>query len=570
MSTRGLFTVVDFERGRVAALQGVVSVGGVEVRRVVVADAPEGVAVEDGTRCGEWIAGVLREAGFAKSKVVLSVPRAEVVLKRLSLPVSEETDEGDLAGAVALQMSRQLAVSAEGASIDYVPMKSGLATPDSSGHPSLSVMAAAIPGDRAAWFMALGAGIGWPVRRIGMRGAGTAAMLTESSIRQGAGVLGVTLGRATAEFVVVEDGAMTFARSVDVALPHKAEERDSFAERLSVEAKRTWASHRAASPGLDLGGVTVLGAGETARFAGESCGKQLEASWSLTGLPSRVTCEATISPDELTAVAPLAGLLYEWVLGAPTLDFASPRRAPDKNAKLRKMALLGVLGMIVFGGGGVVLSSQRLAQLESEVTQAQSDAASKAKDYDAFLLQHARLSHIETWRASGVQWLPHINAISERFPPTSQSILSDLTGHLKAVAEYVPGGTRYPDGKWQPVREASLTIEGTMKSRAVATGLRETLVQSELYRVESKGADVADKFGFELSTSMALPEKPPAKASEKPKDTRAGGKAPATPPANPSTAPATKANAAPSPDPAAAQPATDQKPSEAPKTGGGS
>lgn len=570
MSTRGLFTVVDFERGRVAALQGAVSVGGVEIRRVLVADAPEGVSTEDGERCGKWIAGVLRDAGFAKSKVVLSVPRADVVLKRLSLPVSEETDEGDLAGAVALQMSRQLAVSAEGASIDYVPMKSGLATPDSSGHPSLSVMAAAIPGDRAAWFMALGSGIGWPVRRIGMRGAGTAAMLTESSIRQGAGVLGVTLGRATAEFVVVEDGAMTFARSVDVALPHATDERESFAERLSVEAKRTWASHRAASPGLDLGGVTVLGAGETARLAGESCGKQLEASWSLTGLPSRVTCEATISPDELTAVAPLAGLLYEWVLGAPTLDFASPRKAPDKNAKVRKAALLGVFGLIVFGGGGVVLSNQRLAELESDVTQAQSDAASKAKDYDAFLLQHARLSHIETWRASGVQWLPHINAISERFPPTSQSILNDLTGQLKAAAEYVPSGSRYPDGKWQPVREASLSIEGTMKSRAVATGLRETLVQSELYRVESKGADVADKFGFELSTSMALPEKPPAKASEKTKDAKGGGKAPPPAPANPGTAPANKANAAPPPEPAAAQPAADQKPSDAPKAGGGS
>ncbi|MBL8761071.1 MAG: hypothetical protein JNL50_07175, partial [Phycisphaerae bacterium] len=73
MSTRGLFTVVDFERGRVAALQGVVSIGGVEVRRVAVAEAPEGVSIEDGARCGQWIAGVLREAGFAKSKLVLSV-----------------------------------------------------------------------------------------------------------------------------------------------------------------------------------------------------------------------------------------------------------------------------------------------------------------------------------------------------------------------------------------------------------------------------------------------------------------------------------------------------------------
>lgn len=568
MSTRGLFTVVDFERGRVAALQGVVSVGGVEIRRVAVADAPEGVSIEDGASCGRWIAGVLREAGFAKSKVVLSVPRADVVLKRLSLPVSEETDEGDLAGAVALQMSRQLAVSAEGASIDYVPMKSGLATPDSSGHPSLSVMAAAIPGDRAAWFRALGEGLGWPVRRIGIRGAGTAAMLTEASIRQGAGVLGVTLGRATAEFVVVEDGAMTFARSVDVALPHGAEERESFAERLSVEAKRTWASHRAGSPGLDLGGVTVLGAGETARLAGESCGKQLEASWSLTGLPSRVTCGATISPEELTAIAPLAGLLYEWVLGAPTLDFAAPRKAPDKNARVRKAALLSVLGMIVFGGGGVVLSNQRLAELESEVTQAQGDAAGKAKDYEAFLVQHARLSHIETWRESGVQWLPHVNAISERFPPTNQSILNDLAGHLKASAEYVPSGTRYPDGKWLPVRDAAISIEGTMKSRAVATGLRETLVQSELYRVESKGADVADRFGFELSTPMALPEKPPAKAGDragdKSKETKPGVKALATPAANPAP-PANKANAAPPPEPA-----PEQKPTETTKAGGGS
>lgn len=518
MSTRGLLTVIDFERGRVAALQGVVSVGGVEIRRVVVAEAPEGVAIEDGSRCGQWIAGILREAGFSKSRVVLSVPRADVVLKRLALPVSEETDEGDLAGAVALQMGRQLAVSAEGASIDYVPLKSGLATPDSSGHPSLSVMAAAIPGDRAAWFRALGAGLGWPLRRIGMRAAGTAAMLTESSLRQGAGVLGVTLGRATAEFVVVEDGAMTFARSVDVALPKGDDERESFADRLGVEAKRTWASHRAASPGLDLGGVTVLGAGETARLAGERCGKQLEASWSLTGLPSRITCEATIPPEDLTALAPLAGLLYEWVLGGPMLDFASPRRPPDRNAAIRKAVLLGVLGLIVFGGGGVVVSNQRLEGLQRELKAAQDDLAKRSRSYDEFLVQHARLSHIEAWRDSGVQWLPHIGAISERFPPTNEAILNELTGHLKGAAEYVPGGGRYLDGKWRASREASLSIAGTMKSRAVATGLRETLVQSELYRVESKGADVADRFDFELITSLALPVKP--KPPEAPKESK--------------------------------------------------
>lgn len=523
MSSRGLFTVIDFERGRVAALQGVVSAGGVDIRRVVVADAPAGVATEDGGRCGQWIRGVLREAGFTKSKIVLSVPRADVVLKRLALPVSEETDEGDLAGAVALQMSRQLAVSAEGASVDFVPMKSGMTTPDASGQPSLSVMAAAIPGDQAAWFRALTSGIGWPLKRIGMRSAGAVALLAESSIRQGTGVLGVLLGRSTTEFVVVEDGAMTFARSVDVGLPKSDEEREGFADRLSVEAKRTWASHRAGSPGLDLGGVTVLGAGETARLAGDRCGKQLDASWTLTGLPPRITCGATISHDELAAIAPLAGLLYEWVLGAPLLDFASPRRAPDKNAALRKVVLVGVLAVIVLGGGGVVLAKQRLAELEHEVTLAQGVTASKAKEYDAFLVQHARLSHMETWRASGVEWLRHVGALSERFPSTSEARLNKLVGHLKASVDYAPSGQRYPEGKWQPVREGELSIQGSVKSRAVATGFRDVLVESELYRVESKGADVADKFDFDLTTSLAVPEKPKA-AEPKP-----GGKAPAAP-----------------------------------------
>ena len=93
------------------------------------------------------------------------------------------------------------------------------------------------------------------------------------------------------------------------------------------------------------------------------------------------------------------------------------------------------------------------------------------------------------------------------------------------------------------------------------------MVQSELYRVESKGADVADKFDFELNTSLALPEKPPAKASDKTKDgSKPGVKAgvPQTP------APANKANAAPPPDTATEHPAEEQRPTETPVAGGGS
>ena len=84
--------------------------------------------------------------------------------------------------------------------------------------------------------------------------------------------------------------------------------------------------------------------------------------------------------------------------------------------------------------------------------------------------------------------------------------------------------------------------------------------------MESKGADVADKFDFELNTSMALPEKSPAKAGEKAKDAKTGGKASATPTANPTPPPANKANAAPPPE----RPTSENTSADAPEAGGDS
>ncbi len=78
--------------------------------------------------------------------------------------------------------------------------------------------------------------------------------------------------------------------------------------------------------------------------------------------------------------------------------------------------------------------------------------------------------------------------------------------------------------------------------------LRDRLVSSPIYQVETKGADLADRFAMELSTQYATPEdvtKTPAKTSEpkaKPAPTKgADPKAPdaksAKPPAKSKEAP---------------------------------
>jgi len=192
---------IDLDGDRLTAVAASVGKSAVTVESWLAVARPDGLDTRDADATGAWIKSEFAKAGWTKGRLVIAVPRGDVILKRLPIPSAGVASDDDLAGAVRLQMLRQLTVSLEGTAIDY-----STSAPPGPGGGDLVVMAAALPGDRFAWLKGVARGIGMGIACMGLRSAGIAALLADASQRRSGPILGISPGWGSTEFVVVEEG----------------------------------------------------------------------------------------------------------------------------------------------------------------------------------------------------------------------------------------------------------------------------------------------------------------------------------------------------------------------------
>jgi hypothetical protein len=547
MARKQLITVLDLDADRLTALSAEISGGRVALRSWLTAVAPEQIPQDKPDALGPWIEQQLDAAGIARGHLVLSMGRSDVVLKRLGFPAGTGGLASDeLSGMVRLQMARQLTMPVDSAAIDYIPL-GDTQTPGPDGQ--VAVMAAAMPGERLDWCRTLAKSVGFKLARVSLRAFGAAALVRAISQRHERPVIAVALGFRTTEFIIVEDGHLVFARAADAARPATDTDIDAYAERVAVELRRTWTSHRMSTPSEQSPLVAILADGELARAVGERCAAAVEGVCEHVPWPSNVDTLAGVASADRAAITPLVGLLHELAMDQPAIDFAHPRRAPDRRAATRQKSLLAVLAAIVLLGTGWAVATIQLGRLESTLERLRKQESSLRSDLDSFLIEHARVNHMETWMNARVDWLAHLETLNRQLPDPRQSLMDEVTGSFQAGVTFAPKGA-YPTGAWVCEPSAKLVIGGKVANRDVAADLRGRLIESNLYTaVESQGADVADRYNLELVThlpeppsssrpAMAPPLTPDAAAA--PDDPRVHV-TPAPPPvAEPAAKPATK------------------------------
>jgi len=494
MAKSRVITAIEVDRWGAAMLTGEVSSGGVRVRGWHVAARPANLRQTDAAALGTWLAGEVRTLGASRGRVVLVVPRHECVLKHLQVPTTPEgtVSAHDLAGIVRLQMIRQLALPLEGTLIDFVP-------PSGSNG---AVLAAAMPAERLAWWNDVSISAGIKPSRLTVGSVGASVLLSDLHDRRGGPVLGIRTTPGGVEFLVIESGGLGASRAIDL-------DRDSFDQpegwtsRVAMEARRTWMSHVGAR-NVELDTVAVLGEGPETRALAEQCAQGLSCMPdTVRGLQGQGLPDGVPEKHQGALVA-LLGLLFEEAAERPSLDFLHPRRAPDRAAVARKAVLIGSLGLIVLGSLLYVVADQSLSGLGRSLTLAQSERAALETEYAGFLVEHARTSHLEAWRASRVDWVAHLDGLSRVWPTPGSAVLDDLSGRANAKAEYSPK-KGYPDGQWKRPVIAIFDFSGKVKDREVSSDLRDRVLRGEVYTVESRGADTPDKFAFRLTTTMPTP-----------------------------------------------------------------
>ncbi len=528
----GEIVVIGLDGAHILAVAARVARSTLEILGCVSAQRPADVPVDDATAVGRWLGEELRRGGLTGRRAILAMGRSEVVLKTLQLPGAGKAEEHDLLGMVRLQLARQLSMSLDGAAIDFLVQDRGV-------NGDATILAGAMPKERLDWCKSLAASAHLKLERIALRAFGTASIMGLTSKRQHGALVGVACGEEATEIIVLEQGQFAFARSIDLGAAAALNDLDLASDRIAAEVRRSWMSHRAGKPGGEPEAVLALGDGPLASSIAIRCGSVLGCPGEVAGMPSGVTGEgfARGVPD---GVLPLVGLMLEHAQSRVTLNFAGVRKATDAHARKRQLAMAGVLAGIVLVGGGLSLGKSALGDLEDELATLQGKIDEQSKQRDKFAAEHARISHIENWNAARVDWLAHVRRLSDEMPSPKDALLDGMSGELSVgEGRYRPKDSTvaYPNGTWEPRRLAQISLSGKTARRDVATELRGRLVSGALgaiYEVNTRGADLPDRFSLDLSTTLASPEATiakPASATAKSTPPAAGkpGAAPDSP-----------------------------------------
>jgi Tfp pilus assembly PilM family ATPase len=513
MSSAGRNIVVEMDGPRLSAIAADVKGERVSLKAWHTAECPESVNAADEGDLLAWAVRQLKDWDLGRGRVVCSVPRAEIVLKRLHLSGAGEANGAEQSSIVSLQMSRQLSLSMREPAIDFVPI--GVAE-DSS----LDVLAGALPGGRLEWLKSLARGASLRLHRVGLRSEGVATLVTSSAPDQAGAVLGIGLGASTTDFVIVEAGEIRFARAADIGLSRDADEADSFAGRISVEAKRTWMSYRMTSDSSEVQRVLVLGSGDASREVADRCAEALELNADVVGLPGFLDVDANLAEQDRLLALPLVGLLAQEILGVQTLNFASPRRPEDRSAMRRRRVLLGVLGLIVLAGVGYFLAQGSLQSLDRRRSKLAGERSALLQDYMEILRRDARASHAEQFIDAGPDWIGHLGWLSEAMPDPHDAIADQLRAWTTPTVTFTPRtgsnsrSVSYVGGRWSHDQPVSIVIDGQMRRRDIADTLRDRLLASGMYTVDTRGPDDEDSFSFLLTSEVAAPA--PASAEGEP------------------------------------------------------
>jgi hypothetical protein len=266
-------------------------------------------------------------------------------------------------------------------------------------------------------------------------------------------------------------------------------------------------SYRVSPDSPPIEAVTVLGSDELSKLVATRCGETLELPSAAAEYPRFVEAPKEMPESDRSAVAPLVGLLAEPVIGRETLDFAKPRQAPDVAGARRRLVLLSVLGAIVLGGSAYTFARLDLQTRADRLAELKEKWGEQSSEYSELVRSRARVEHIRRFRASGVDWLAHLDMLTAQMPDPKEAVLDSISARSESAVVYTTSKERpgYSPAAWSESLDATMTLAGAMKRRDVADALRARLVADRRYSVQTRGSDVPDRFDWTLGTDAKHP-----------------------------------------------------------------
>jgi type IV pilus assembly protein PilM len=405
----------------------------------------------DPVALGQAIANALTSLRVKPGAVVMGVPRAQIVLRTLNLPVVNDIRE--LASMVHLQVSKDLPFRPEDAVIDFKvhrqlnpppppeAMKQDLTA---SATPRLEILVAAVHRDVVAFCEQTAEAAGLKLVALGLRAYANARCLQACEMAAGDQVVAlVSLRPDEVNIDVMSGEALLFSRGVAVPAPREgapagtapdgSEEPESapvsvenFVDGATIEVVRTLHSYGGMAARSPVVRVVVTGARAQEEAVVQALSRRLSIPCSLLDPVSAFNLETESLERARGAVAAIGlALGFTDSAGLP-FDFLDPKRPAVQRDMGRIRVLAGVAAVAALFLVLLVVRSQLTQRRMAVYREVQAALSEAEKKRSIYRLMHQQASTIDEWKREDRNWLDHYAYLSAILPPSEEVYITSF------------------------------------------------------------------------------------------------------------------------------------------------
>ena len=363
----------------------------------------------DAVGVGKWLKSKIGPP--EASRLIVLVPREEIVLRLLTLP---EADEENLPDLVRYQTAARSSVPLDQMAVDYVQ----LTAPATSG--GRWVQVATLPAERLQH----------------MQRCAEAADLTLSSVGVTTWSVGELIRRAEQYRGLDADGDRLVIRQIDSQLEislwrgadllfaHVAQATD--AQAVLAQVQRALMSHQAIVGEHELQRTWLLTSTADADALSASLASRLGVE--VIQLDAARDLPATLPVAEMAADlakgAPAwGGLLASWQVTPPTIDFLQPRRAAIKQNQIKTYLTIAALLVAVLLPATYFGLRLRMNSLRGQIAEKQRLLRENEDELKAGEPVRDAVKSLAAWQRQRVDWLEQMQRMTTDMPGTERLYL---------------------------------------------------------------------------------------------------------------------------------------------------
>ncbi|MFW5840646.1 MAG: type IV pilus biogenesis protein PilM [Planctomycetota bacterium] len=466
------FAAVDFDARQLRIVEAERVGRNIRIGRTAAIDVPETVDPSDAGSMGPFLGEILAQMKLKKSSLVMTVSRADVVFKPLTLPPG--TAEEEMAGMVQFQMQSELPYRIEEAVIDFTIETHYDATAGTSEtEAGIDVLVAAVKLPVVDHYRQVANLAGAKLVRLGLRPYANRRCLEACVERRGEEVLGLLhITAEAAEINVIDHASLAFSRSAVISLPPSGQTDPDQKKRainsVTLEAARSLRSYSALEGGKRIDRLFVAGSTGIEQTLAEELGKRLNVPAELLDPQEAMKLRETDGMTHPSGFVTALGLAISSAGASLPFDFLNPKRPAIKLDKKRPALLAAVAAVVLLVGGYWAFNKYMIQPRETRILQLQAALAREKHVAAAREADEEYADTLASWIRQRGNPLVHGNHIAGLLPGPTELVLEDL--------EF---GEKTRDRTWY----ASVQFRAKAPSQMILLGLR-TKLETAGYTVE--------------------------------------------------------------------------------------